>query len=158
MAALPSTIQQLSLREPGDLDFGLLSRLTSLRQLHILRGMSVRLGELAHLPLEYLHVSGHEIELPACETLTTLVVHGPRVELPSLPNLRVLDVSDADADVESLPQVEYLVMNAEQWQRCSLTPAAAALTGESSLARALDWAGARGVDLPREVIRGRASA
>ncbi len=157
VAALPATIQELTLREPGDLDFGLLARLTSLRQLHVLRGTSVRLGDLAHLPLERLEVSGDEIELPACKTLTSLVVGGgARVELPTLPNLRVLDVSDAVVDVESLPQVEYLVLNAEQWRRCSMTPAAATLTGESSLARALDWASERGVELPRQVISGSA--
>lgn len=117
----------------------------------------MRLGGLAHLPLERLDVSGDEIELPACETLTGLVVSGgARVELPSLPDLRMLDVSDAEVDVESLPQVDYLVLNAEQWRRCSQTPAAASLTGESSLARALIWASERGVELSRQVISGRA--
>lgn len=156
MAVLPPTIQKLSLREPGDLDFGVLSHLTSLRRLHVVRGGSVRLGALAHLPLERLEVTGDEIELPACETLTSLVVAGgARVELPSLPNLRMLDVSDAEVEVESLPKVEYLVLNGEQWQRCSQTPAAATLTGESSLARALVWASERGVELSRQMISGR---
>lgn len=156
VAALLRTMQKITLREPGDLDFALLSHLTSLRDLHIVRGGSVRLGKLAHLPLERLEVAGDEIELPTCETLTGLVLSGgARVDLPSLPNLRMLDVSDADVDVESLPQVDYLVLNAEQWRRCSLTPAAASLTGESSLARALVWASERGVELSRQVIRGR---
>lgn len=157
VAALPETIQELTLRKPGDLDFGLLTRLTALRKLHVLRGTSVRLGDLAHLPLERLEVSGDEIELPACKTLTSLVAGGgARVELPTLPNLRVLDVSDAVVDVESLPQVDYLVLNAEQWRRCTMTPAAATLTGESSLARALVWASERGVELSRQVISGSA--
>lgn len=157
VAALPETIQELTLREPGDLDFGLLARLTALRKLHVLGGTSVRLGDLAHLPLERLEVSGDEIQLPACKTLTSLVAGGgARVELPTLPNLQVLDVSDAVVDVESLPQVEYLVLNSEQWRRCSMTPAAATLTGESSLARALDWASERGVELSRQVFSGSA--
>ncbi|GGU16032.1 SMI1/KNR4 family protein [Lentzea flava] len=153
--ALPQTLQAVTVREPGDLDFGLLARLTSLRQLRVVRGGSVRLSALAHLPLERLEVSGYEVELPACDTLTALVVEGPFVDLPPLPNLRVLDVSKAEVDIESLPEVDYLVLNAAQWRRCSMTPAAATLTGESSLARALTWAGERGVELPREVIRGR---
>ncbi|ANZ38778.1 hypothetical protein BBK82_24635 [Lentzea guizhouensis] len=157
-AALPPTLQQITVREPGDLDFGLLGHLTSLRELRVVRGGSVRLAALSHLPLERLEVSGYEIELPVCETLKALVVNGAHVELPSLPNLRVLDVSRADVDVESLPRVDYLVLNAEQWRRCSQTPAAAGLVGESSLALALAWAGERGAGLPREVIRGRASA
>jgi cell wall assembly regulator SMI1 len=157
VAALPPTLQKVTVRDPGDLDFGLLSRLTSLRQLSVVRGGSVRLSALAHLPLERLEVSGYEIELPACDTLTALVINGAFVDVPPLPNLRVLDVSKAEVDIESLPQVDYLVLNASQWQRCSMTPAAATLVGESSLARALAWASERGVELPREVIRGRAA-
>ncbi|KOV82030.1 SMI1/KNR4 family protein [Nocardia sp. NRRL S-836] len=157
-AALPPTLQQITVREPGDLDFGLLARLTSLRELRVVRGGSVRLAELAHLPLQRLEVTGYEIELPACETLKALVVNGARVELPPLPNLRVLDVSQADVDVESLPRVDYLVLNAEQWRRCRQTPAAAGVVGESSLARALAWAAERGAGLPREVFRGRAAS
>lgn len=156
VAALPLTTQSLSLHDPGDLDFGLLARLTSLRRLGITGGDSVRLGALAHLPLERIEVTAREIELPACETLTSLAVRGAHVELPSLPQLRVLDVSGAEVDIESLPQVDYLVLNADQWRRCSLTPAAASLTGEYSLARALMWASERGVELSRQVISGRA--
>lgn len=157
VAALPPTSQNLTVRKPGDLDFGLLAHVTSLRELTVLGGDSVHLGALAHLPLERLEVSADEIELPACETLTSLVVRGARVELPSLPNLRVLDVSGADVDIESLPQVDFLVLNAEQWRRCTLAPAAVSLTGESSLARALVWAAERGVELSRQVISGRVS-
>lgn len=157
VAALPLTTQSLSLHHPGDLDFGLLARLTSLRRLGITGGESVRLGALTHLPLECISVSASEVELPACETLTSLTVRGARVELPSYPNLRVLDVSAAEVDVESLPPVGYLVLSAEQWSRCSLTPAAAGLTGESSLARALDWARQRGADPPHRVISGKVS-
>ncbi|MDT7784062.1 MAG: hypothetical protein QOF58_2481 [Pseudonocardiales bacterium] len=159
VASLQETIQQLVLLGPGDLDFGLLSRLTALRELTIVRGTSVRLGDLAHLPLERIEVTGAEIELPACETLTSLVVSGgARVELPALPNLRVLDVSAVEVDVESLPQVEYLVLNAGQWQRCTQTPAAASLAGEYSLARALDWARERGAEVTGEVFRGTAAS
>ncbi|MEV6244462.1 SMI1/KNR4 family protein [Lentzea sp. NPDC051838] len=158
VATLPDTLQVLTLRKPGDLDFGLLARLTSLRELTIVDGTSVRLGALAHLPLERLEITGTEIELPACETLTSLVVTGGRVELPSLPNLRVLDVARTEVDVESLPQVDYLSLNSEQWQRCAQTPAAATLAGESSLERALDWARERGAGLTGEVIRGTAAS
>lgn len=156
VAELPETVQNLVLIDPGDLDFGRLSRLTALRALTVVGGASVRLGGLAHLPLQRLDVSGDEIELPACETLTSLKVGGARVELPSLPQLRVLDVSGADVDVESLPQVDYLTLTVEQWQRCDQRPAAATLVGESSFARALDWARGLGADLPHEVISGRA--
>ncbi|MEV6715759.1 hypothetical protein AB0M48_27395 [Lentzea sp. NPDC051208] len=69
--------------------------------------------------------------------------------------LRVLDVSRADVDVESLPQVDHLTLNTEQWRRCTVRPAAATLTGERSLAKALDWAGSLGVELPRRVVSGR---
>ncbi|SDF42087.1 SMI1 / KNR4 family (SUKH-1) [Lentzea fradiae] len=158
IAALPETVQSLTLREPGDLDFGVLARLSSLRELRITRGGSVRLGALAHLPLRRLEVSGYEIELPVCETITALVLDGAFVDLPPLPNLRVLDVSKAEVDVEYLPEVDYLVMNAAQWRRCSTSPAAATLTGESSLAGALAWARERGVELPYEVVSGRVSA
>ncbi|MFD4673228.1 SMI1/KNR4 family protein [Lentzea sp. NPDC058450] len=154
VAALSTTLQKLVLHDPGDLDFGLLARLTSLRELWIRGGGSVRLGDLAHLPLESLHVMADEVELPKCETLRSLTVIGARVELPSYPNLRVLDVSGAEVDVESLPPVDHLTLNVEQWQRCSLVPAAASLTGESSLLRALAWARERGVDRPYEVISG----
>ncbi|WP_112276924.1 SMI1/KNR4 family protein [Lentzea terrae] len=137
-----------------DLD---LARLASVRDLAIVDGGVLRLGELAHLPLERLQVTGDEIELPACETLTSLVVRSSgRVELPSLPSLRVLDVSGADVDVESLPEVEYLVLNPEQWQRCSQQPAAASLAGEVSVAGVLDWARERGPAQPDQVFRGRA--
>ncbi|MGW6448620.1 SMI1/KNR4 family protein [Lentzea sp. NPDC055074] len=157
VAELPLTIQSLSLHHPGDLDFGLLARLTSLRRLGVTSGGSVRLGDLAHLPLECLDVAADEVELPLCESLISLAVRGARVELPSYPNLRVLDMSAAEVDVESLPAVDHLTLSVEQWQRCSLTPAAATLTGESSLARALEWARERGVDLPHEVISGTVS-
>lgn len=156
-AALPSTLQKVTVREPGDFDFGQLDRLTSVRELTVVRGGSVRLAALAHLPLERLEVSGYEIELPVCETLTALVVDGAFVDLPPLPNLRVLDVSKAHVDVESLPQVDYLVLTAEQWRRCSVIPAAAGLVGETSLARALDWASGLGLELPRQVFSGRIS-
>lgn len=117
----------------------------------------MRLRELAHLPLERLEVTGDEIELPACETLTALVVKGgARVELPSLPSLRVLDVSAADVDVESLPEVDYLVLNFEQWQRCSQQPAAASLADEFSVPRVFEWASERGVERVGQVFRGRA--
>ncbi|MET9632620.1 SMI1/KNR4 family protein [Lentzea sp. NPDC006480] len=159
VTALPDSLQKLTLRDPGDLDFGLLSRLTALRELTIVRGTSVRLGALAHLPLERIEVTGDEIEIPACETLTSLVAGGgARVEVPVLPNLRVLDVSGVEVDVASLPQVEYLVLNVGQWQRCTRTPAAASLTGQYSLARALDWARERGVDVTGEVFRGTAAS
>ncbi|HEX7306863.1 SMI1/KNR4 family protein [Lentzea sp.] len=155
VAALPTTLQELTLREPGDLDFGLLARLTSLRRLTVVRGGSVRLGALAHLPLERVEASGYEIELPVCDTLAAVVVDGAFVDLPALPGLRVLDASKAEVDVESLPRVDHLVLNAAQWRRCPVKPAAATLAGESSLARALVWAGERGVELPREMVRGR---
>jgi cell wall assembly regulator SMI1 len=158
VAGLPLTLQQVTVRDPGDLDFALLARLTSLRQLKVVRGGSVRLRALAHLPLERLEVSGYEIELPVCDALTALVVDGAFVDVPPLPNLRVLDVSRAEVDIESLPQVDYLTLNTSQWHRCSMTPAAATLTGESSLAGALAWAGERGVELPREMIRGRVAS
>ena len=155
LAELPDTVQELGI-SGHDLDFGRLARLTSLRSLVIVEAGVVRLGELAQLPLERLEVTGDEIELPACETLTALVVRsGARVELPSLPSLRVLDVSGADVDVESLPDVEYLVLNFAQWQRCSQQPAAASLVGESSVERLLDWARERGV--PGQVISGTAA-
>ena len=43
----PPTPQELTVRDPGDLDFGLLARLTSLRQLRVVHGGSVRLSALA---------------------------------------------------------------------------------------------------------------
>ncbi|KJK39760.1 hypothetical protein UK23_40605 [Lentzea aerocolonigenes] len=159
VASLPPTLQKLSLWDAGDLDFGLLAHLTSLRMLNVVRGGTVRLGGLAHLPLERIVVAGDEIELPACETLTALELSGgARVELPSLPNLRMLDVSGVDVDVESLPQVDYLVLNTGQWQRCAQTPATATLAGESSLASALDWARERGAGLGGEVVTGTAAS
>ncbi|MFI6102405.1 SMI1/KNR4 family protein [Lentzea sp. NPDC051213] len=154
VAELPDTIQDLNLDDPSDRDLGLLARLTSLRDL-VIGGGVVRLGGLSHLPLERIDVAGDEIELPACKTLRALVVRSDaRVELPSLPSLRVLDVSGANVDVESLPFVEYLVLNFDQWQRCSQRPAAASLTGEFSLARLFDWARGLGVELDCQVFSG----
>ncbi len=65
------------------------------------------------------------------------MVDGAFVDLPRLLNLSVLDVSKAEVDIESLPQVDYLTLNTSQWHRCSMTPAAATLAGESSLVGAL---------------------
>ncbi|MCP2250718.1 SMI1/KNR4 family protein [Lentzea aerocolonigenes] len=148
------TLRELGLHDLGDADLGPLASLTDLRELTV-SGGRLRLGGLAGLPLERLHVTATETDIPVLERLTSLTVSGARVELPELPKLRVLDVSGAEVDVESLPQVDHLTLNAEQWRRCAVRPAAATLTGERSLAQALDWAGSLGVVLPRRVVSGR---
>ncbi|MDX8047752.1 SMI1/KNR4 family protein [Lentzea sp. BCCO 10_0798] len=146
--------EELGLHELGDADLTSLASLEDLRSLH-LSGGRLRIDGLAHLPLEHLEITATDVTVPAFQRLTRLKVDGARVELPELPMLRVLDVSRADVDVESLPQVDHLTLNAEQWRRCTVRPAAATLVGERSLAKALDWAGSLGVELPRRVVSGR---
>ncbi|MEU3649244.1 hypothetical protein AB0E59_38130 [Lentzea sp. NPDC034063] len=148
------TLRELGLRELGDADLAPLASMVDLQDLK-LSGRRLRIDGLAHLPLERLEVTATSVDVPAFERLTRLKVEGARVELPALPNLRVLDVSRADVDVESLPQVDHLTLNGEQWRRCTVRPAAATLTGERSLAKALDWAGSLGVELPRRLVSGR---
>ncbi|GGU79330.1 SMI1/KNR4 family protein [Lentzea flava] len=149
------TLRELGLYDLGDADLAPLASLSDLRDLKV-SGGRLRLGGLADLPLERLHVTATEADVPALERLTSLTVSGgARVDLPELPRLRVLDVSGADVDVESLPQVDHLTLNAEQWRRCTVRPAAATLVGERSLAQALDWAESLGVVLPRRVVSGR---
>ncbi|WP_330273605.1 SMI1/KNR4 family protein [Lentzea sp. NBC_00516] len=148
------TLRELGLRELGDADLAPLASMADLQDLK-LSGRRLRIDGLAHLPLERLEVTATAVDVPALERLTRLKVEGARVELPNLPNLRVLDVSRADVDVESLPQVDHLTLNAEQWRRCTMHTAATTLTGESSLAKALDWAESLGVELPRRTISGR---
>ncbi|MFS8098333.1 SMI1/KNR4 family protein [Lentzea alba] len=148
-------LRELLLHELGDGDLAPLASLVDLRVLDV-SGGRLQLGGLADLPLERLRVTATEVELPALEQLTSLAVSGARVDLPTFPKLRVLDVSAAEVDVESLPQVDHLTLNAEQWRRCTVRPAAATLVGERSLAQALDWAESLGVVLPRRVISGRA--
>jgi hypothetical protein len=148
------TLRELGLYDLGDADLAPLASLADLRELKV-SGGRLRLGGLAGLPLERLHVTATETDIPALERLTSLTVSGARVELPTLPKLRVLDVSGAEVDVESLPQVDHLTLNAEQWRRCTVRPAAATLTGERSLAQALDWAESLGVALRRRVVSGR---
>lgn len=133
----------------GDADLAPLANLADLRELKV-SGEHLRLSGLADLPLERLHVTATETDIPALERLTSLTVSGARVDLPSLPRSRVLDV-----DVGSLQQVDHLTLNAEQWRRCAVRPAAATLVGERSLAQTLDWAESLGVVLPRRVISGR---
>jgi cell wall assembly regulator SMI1 len=147
-------LRELGLHELGDVDLAPLASLVNLRDLEV-DGGRLGLGGLADLPLERLRVTATEADVPALERLTSLKFSGARVELPKLPKLRVLDVSGADVDVESLPQVDHLTLNAEQWRRCTVRPAAATLVGERSLAQALDWAESLGVVLPRRVVSGR---
>ncbi|MFI6102403.1 SMI1/KNR4 family protein [Lentzea sp. NPDC051213] len=147
------TLRELVLHELGDVDLAPLASLASLRDLQV-SGGRLRLGGLAGLPLERLHVTATDIDLPALEHLTSLTVSGARVDLPTLPKLRVLDVSHADVDCESLPQVDRLVLNADQWRHCKACPAAATLVGERSLAQALDWAESLSVVLPRRSVSG----
>lgn len=147
-------VEELHLHELGDADLTQLASLEDLRRLTV-SGGRLRIDGLAHLPLERLEVTATAVDVPALERLTRLKVEGARVDLPALPSLRVLDVSRADVDVESLPQVDHLTLNAEQWRRCTMHTAAATLTGERSLAKALDWAESLGVELPRRTISGR---
>jgi hypothetical protein len=148
------TLRQLGLGELRDVDLAPLASMADLQVLK-LSGGRLRIEALAHLPLEHLEITATDVTVPAFQRLTRLKVDGARVELPELPMLRVLDVSRADVDVESLPQVDHLTLNAEQWRRCTVRPAAATLIGERSLAKALDWAGSLGVELPRRVVSGR---
>lgn len=58
-------------------------------------------------------MSGYEIEPPACDTLTALVLDGAFVALPPLPNLRVLDMSKEEVDIVvpiRLPHAEHLAV------------------------------------------------
>lgn len=99
------------------------------------------------------------LDLSGLDQLHCLKLRGARFTLPSLPQVRELDASEADVDLTRLPgNVDYLVLNAEQWRRCDVRPAAARLKGERSLAGALDWAEGLGKTLPREVIRGTAAS
>ncbi len=154
VAARFPTLRELGLYDLGDADLAPLARLADLRDLKV-SGGHLRLNGLADLPLERLHVTATEADIPALERLTSLTVSVARVDLPKLPKLRVLDVSGADVDVESLPQVDHLTLNAEQWRRCTVRPAAATLVGERSLAQALDWAESLGLVLPRRLVSGR---
>lgn len=96
-------------------------------------------------------------DLSALDQLTCVELRGARIALPSLPRVRELRAAEADVDLTHLPAgLDYLVLNAGQWRRCEVRPAAARLVGERSLARALDWAESLGARLPCEVVRGTA--
>ncbi|MDQ2588075.1 SMI1/KNR4 family protein [Saccharothrix yanglingensis] len=115
----------------------------------------------ALLRLRHVSVTASEIDLAPLAGLplrTARVEGGAVVEVPAWSGLVTLGLGGATpANLDSLPAAAYLVLHDDQWRLLPDPPeglVAAKLTGQGSLARAVEWAAWLGAPVPAEVLRG----
>ncbi len=130
----PAQVQELWIRDAGDIDLAPLAALSRLRVLYVYNADDVTGVEaLRSCPLEQVTISAREVDLSG---------------LDRHPTLRILDASESRVTdvgaVTRLPALRHLNLETRQWARIrddQLPPlATATLTGVSSLGAACDWA------------------